>query len=88
MDLCVKLDISVGKICNVLAFFFLTQELREAVANIEPKHEKEIDELIKSYKSLYQEWVIELRFFFIFIFVVALCNADSTCLYMLVKALF
>ncbi|KAL3514495.1 hypothetical protein ACH5RR_027212 [Cinchona calisaya] len=37
------------------------QELREAMANMEQKHEKEIDELIKSYKSLYQEWVCELR---------------------------
>lgn len=37
------------------------QELRAAVASIEAKHEKEIDELIKSYESQYQEWVIELR---------------------------
>lgn len=59
-------------------FFVLMQELREAVANIEPKHEKEIDELIKSYKSLYEEWVLELRFCLL---VVALGNADSTCFY-------
>ena len=38
------------------------QDLREALANIEQKHEKEIDELIKSYKSLYQEWVCELSY--------------------------
>ncbi|XP_027090943.1 origin of replication complex subunit 2-like [Coffea arabica] len=37
------------------------EELREALANIEQKHEKEIDELIKTYKSSYQEWVCELR---------------------------
>ncbi|CAI9117640.1 OLC1v1019072C1 [Oldenlandia corymbosa var. corymbosa] len=37
------------------------QELRDAVAKIEQKHEQEIDDLIKSYKSLYQEWVLELR---------------------------
>ncbi|WOG90689.1 hypothetical protein DCAR_0309933 [Daucus carota subsp. sativus] len=37
------------------------QELREAVSNIEPKHEKEIDLLIKSYKCLYSKWAFELR---------------------------
>ena len=37
------------------------QELREAVSNIEPKHEKEIVLLIKSYKSLYSKWAFELR---------------------------
>lgn len=38
------------------------QELREAVSNIEPKHEKEIVSLIRSYKSLYSEWAFELRY--------------------------
>ncbi|GLT38900.1 hypothetical protein SLA2020_131160 [Shorea laevis] len=37
------------------------QELRAAAANIEPKHEKEIEALINSYKSLYPKWVFELR---------------------------
>ncbi|KAK1347901.1 hypothetical protein POM88_055014 [Heracleum sosnowskyi] len=37
------------------------QELREVVSNIEPKHEKEIVSLIKSYKSLYSKWAFELR---------------------------
>ncbi|XP_048331332.2 origin of replication complex subunit 2 [Ziziphus jujuba] len=37
------------------------QELRAAADNIEPKHEKEIEDLMKSYKSLYPRWVFELR---------------------------
>ncbi|XP_011074449.1 origin of replication complex subunit 2 [Sesamum indicum] len=37
------------------------QELREAYANIEPKHEKEINDLLNSYKSSYSEWVFVLR---------------------------
>ncbi|KAI3938134.1 hypothetical protein MKW98_018690 [Papaver atlanticum] len=37
------------------------QELRVAVSNIETKHEKEIDTLLISYKSLYPKWVFELR---------------------------
>ncbi|KAL8252084.1 hypothetical protein R6Q59_035777 [Mikania micrantha] len=38
------------------------QDLRAEVSNIEPKHEKEIDLLINGYKSLYNEWVFELRY--------------------------
>lgn len=37
------------------------QELREAAANIEPKHEKEIEDLMKSYRSSYSEWKFVLR---------------------------
>ncbi|OWM80740.1 hypothetical protein CDL15_Pgr006770 [Punica granatum] len=37
------------------------QELIAAVANIEPKHEKEIAALKDSYKSSYSEWVFLLR---------------------------
>lgn len=77
----VKLDFSVEvNFKCVLAFLplnNLVQELRAAVASIEPKHEKEIDELIKNYKNKYQEWVIELRFCS---FVVPVCNEDSVTL--------
>ncbi|KAL5558887.1 hypothetical protein UlMin_035098 [Ulmus minor] len=37
------------------------QELRAAGATIVPKHEKEIEDLMISYKSLYPKWVFELR---------------------------
>ncbi|KAL6212475.1 hypothetical protein ACLB2K_017695 [Fragaria x ananassa] len=37
------------------------QELREALSNIEPKHEKEIEDLLSSYKSLYPRWAFDLR---------------------------
>lgn len=37
------------------------QELREVAANIEPKHEKEVNDLISSYKSLYSKWLFVLR---------------------------
>lgn len=37
------------------------QELREAIENIEPKHQKEIEDLIKSYEKLYPQWLIKLR---------------------------
>lgn len=37
------------------------QELRAAAANIGPKHEKEVRELMNSYASLYPKWVFELR---------------------------
>ncbi|XP_019231798.1 PREDICTED: origin of replication complex subunit 2-like isoform X1 [Nicotiana attenuata] len=37
------------------------EELREVAANIEPKHEKEVNDLINSYKSLYSEWLFVLR---------------------------
>ncbi|CAK9176992.1 unnamed protein product [Ilex paraguariensis] len=37
------------------------QELRAALSNIEPKHEKEINDLMNTYKSLYSKWVFELR---------------------------
>lgn len=37
------------------------QELREAVANIEPKHKSEIAALMNGYKSLYPDWAFELR---------------------------
>uniref|UniRef100_A0A2P2JBS6 Origin recognition complex subunit 2 n=2 Tax=Rhizophora mucronata TaxID=61149 RepID=A0A2P2JBS6_RHIMU len=37
------------------------QELRAAAANIEPKHEKEINSLLDGYKSLYPKWVFDLR---------------------------
>lgn len=37
------------------------QELREVAASIEPKHEKEVNELISSYQSLYSKWLFVLR---------------------------
>ncbi|KAH0663151.1 hypothetical protein KY284_028082 [Solanum tuberosum] len=37
------------------------EELREVAASIEPKHEKEVNELISSYKSLYSKWLFVLR---------------------------
>lgn len=37
------------------------QELRAAMSNIEPKHEKEIEALVNSYKNLYPEWAFQLR---------------------------
>ncbi|KAI3802387.1 hypothetical protein L1987_30519 [Smallanthus sonchifolius] len=40
------------------------QDLRAELSNIEPKHEKEIASLINSYKSLYNEWLFELRYGF------------------------
>nr|XP_043637615.1 origin of replication complex subunit 2 [Erigeron canadensis] len=40
------------------------QDLRAEVSNIEQKHQKEITALINSYKSLYNEWVFELRYGF------------------------
>ncbi|WCJ28282.1 origin recognition complex second largest subunit 2 [Euphorbia peplus] len=36
------------------------QELREAAANIEAKHEKEVIALMDSYKKQYQRWLFEL----------------------------
>nr|XP_009787181.1 PREDICTED: origin recognition complex subunit 2-like isoform X1 [Nicotiana sylvestris] len=40
------------------------EELREVATNIEPKHEKEVNDLINRYKSLYSEWLFVLRFSF------------------------
>ncbi|XP_051150984.1 origin of replication complex subunit 2 [Andrographis paniculata] len=37
------------------------QELREAYANVEPKHEREIKELMNGYKKSYSEWAFMLR---------------------------
>ncbi|KAJ8562804.1 hypothetical protein K7X08_031256 [Anisodus acutangulus] len=37
------------------------EELREVAANIEPKHEKEVNDLISSFKSLYSEWLFAIR---------------------------
>ncbi|CAB4266392.1 unnamed protein product [Prunus armeniaca] len=37
------------------------QELIAAASKIEPKHEKEVKELMNSYKSSYPEWAFELR---------------------------
>ncbi|KAB1669094.1 hypothetical protein ES319_1Z076200v1 [Gossypium barbadense] len=37
------------------------KELREASANIEPKHQNDVADLINSYKSLYPKWVFDLR---------------------------
>ncbi|KAH6770987.1 origin recognition complex second largest subunit 2, partial [Perilla frutescens var. hirtella] len=39
----------------------ILQELREAYAKLEFKHEKEINDLVNSYKKLYIEWVYMLR---------------------------
>ncbi|KAB2013105.1 hypothetical protein ES319_D09G135000v1 [Gossypium barbadense] len=36
------------------------QELREASANIEPKHQNVIADLINRYKSLYPKWFFDL----------------------------
>lgn len=33
-----------------------------AVSVIKPKHEKEIESLLKSYKDLYSKWLFELRY--------------------------
>lgn len=38
------------------------KELIAAVANIEPKHQKEIAVLKDSYKNSYSEWVFQLRY--------------------------
>ncbi|KAH6759580.1 origin recognition complex second largest subunit 2 [Perilla frutescens var. hirtella] len=40
------------------------EELREAYAKLEFKHEKEINDLVNSYKKLYTEWVYILRYGF------------------------
>ncbi|XP_074564589.1 origin of replication complex subunit 2 isoform X2 [Curcuma longa] len=37
------------------------QVLRKAVFDIPPKHEKEIEQLTKSYRNLYPKWLFELR---------------------------
>ncbi|GAB4839372.1 Origin recognition complex subunit 2, variant 2 [Ancistrocladus abbreviatus] len=37
------------------------EELRAAALKIKPKHEKEVKALIDSYRSLYPEWVFQLR---------------------------
>ncbi|KAK9748618.1 hypothetical protein RND81_02G069800 [Saponaria officinalis] len=37
------------------------EELRAAASNLKPKHEKEVKDLLKTYKSLYQKWAFELR---------------------------
>lgn len=37
------------------------EELRAAALDLKPKHEKEVKALMDSYRSLYQEWVFELR---------------------------
>ncbi|TYI49519.1 hypothetical protein E1A91_D12G041000v1 [Gossypium mustelinum] len=37
------------------------KELREASANIEPKNQNDVADLINSYKSLYPKWVFDLR---------------------------
>ncbi|KAL8488818.1 hypothetical protein ACS0TY_024938 [Phlomoides rotata] len=37
------------------------QELREAYSKLETKHDKEINDLVRSYKDLYTEWVFILR---------------------------
>ncbi|KAG4155609.1 hypothetical protein ERO13_D03G122500v2 [Gossypium hirsutum] len=37
------------------------KELREASANIEPKHQNDVADLINSYKSLYPKWLFDLR---------------------------
>ncbi|KAM0868150.1 hypothetical protein ACQ4PT_041524 [Festuca glaucescens] len=37
------------------------QVLRESLAEIPPKHEKEIDALTRSYKDQYRNWLFELR---------------------------
>ncbi|KAM7265016.1 hypothetical protein ACFE04_002699 [Oxalis oulophora] len=36
-------------------------ELRSSLANIEPKHDKEIASLVKSYSTLYPNWLLNLR---------------------------
>ena len=36
--------------------------MRASLAEIPPKHEKEIDALTKSYKDKYRNWLFELRF--------------------------
>ncbi|KAB1997691.1 hypothetical protein ES319_D12G041100v1 [Gossypium barbadense] len=37
------------------------KELREASANIEPKNQNDVADLINSYRSLYPKWVFDLR---------------------------
>ncbi|TYH67233.1 hypothetical protein ES332_D06G174700v1 [Gossypium tomentosum] len=46
---------------NKIKFLQSILELREASANIEPKHQNDVADLINSYKSLYQKWVFDLR---------------------------
>ncbi|KAI3737099.1 hypothetical protein L2E82_27094 [Cichorium intybus] len=49
-----KLELIVVSLC--------VHDLRAEVSNIEPKHEEEIASLINSYKSLYNDWVFQLRY--------------------------
>lgn len=37
------------------------EELRAAAMDLKPKHEKEVKALMDSYRSLYQDWLFELR---------------------------
>lgn len=56
---CVQIYLGLEKRYNL---FVNLQDLRGELCNIEPKHEKEVASLINSYKSLYNEWVFELRY--------------------------
>lgn len=50
---------STHKLCDI--GIVPEEELREAMAKLEPKHEKEVKALSESYKSSYTEWAFELR---------------------------
>ncbi|KAF7129385.1 hypothetical protein RHSIM_Rhsim10G0028600 [Rhododendron simsii] len=53
------------------------QELREAIANIEPKHESEIASLMNSYRSLYSKWAFELRHVLTLLLVDLFCQCKT-----------
>ncbi|KAB2025430.1 hypothetical protein ES319_D06G147800v1 [Gossypium barbadense] len=53
-----KLALSLHELTNATNPW---KELREASANIEPKHQNDVADLIYSYKSLYPKWVFDLR---------------------------
>lgn len=40
----------------------LVQVLRASLAEIPPKHEREVEALTRSYKEQYRNWLFELRF--------------------------
>ncbi|XP_012452501.1 uncharacterized protein LOC105774528 [Gossypium raimondii] len=53
-----KLALSLHELTNATNPW---KELREASANIEPKHQNDVADLINSYKSLYPKWGFDLR---------------------------
>lgn len=54
-----KKSVATRKLSDIA--FVDEQKLREAVIEIAPKHEKEIESLLSSYKNSYQQWFFQLR---------------------------